>query len=54
VLLIQSEEAKLVAEGRLPDGDRLHVAQEGFFGMVPDSYFRRIPRIREFQLAHVA
>lgn len=54
VLLIQSEEAKLVAEGRLPDGDRLHVAQEGFFGMVPDSYFRRFPRIREFQLAHVA
>jgi hypothetical protein len=54
VSLIQCEEAKLVAEGRLPTTDRLHVAQEGFFGMIPESYFRRFPRIREFQLSHIA
>lgn len=54
VSLIQKEEARLVAEGKLPDGDRLHAAQEGFFGMQPESYFRRLPRIREFQVAHSA
>jgi hypothetical protein len=49
VALIQKEEARLVAEGKLLDGDGLHVAQEGFFGMVAESYARRLPRIRFFQ-----
>lgn len=54
VSLIDQREARLVAEGKLPDGDGLHVAQEGFFSMVPESYFRRFPRIRAFQQAQTA
>jgi hypothetical protein len=51
VSLIGQEEAKLVAVGKLPDGEGLHVAQEGFFSMDEASYFRRHPRIRAFQQA---
>lgn len=51
VSLVGQEEAKLVAAGKLPDGDGLHVAQEGFFSMNQASYFRRLPRIRAFQQA---
>ncbi|MBE7941052.1 DUF4365 domain-containing protein [Ramlibacter aquaticus] len=51
VAAIHAEEAKLVAASELQDAGLLHVAQEGFFGMVPESYFRRLPRIREFQQA---
>lgn len=54
VSLINKEEARLVAEGKLPDGSGLHVAQEGFFGMVPQSYVQRFPRIRDFQNAITA
>lgn len=49
VSLIHKEEARLVAEGKLPDGAGLYVAQEGFFGMVPESYVQRLPRIRDLQ-----
>ncbi|WP_291982539.1 DUF4365 domain-containing protein [Candidatus Accumulibacter sp. ACC005] len=49
VSLIHTEEARLVVEGKLPEGAGLHVAQEGFLAMVPESYFRRFPRIRAFQ-----
>ena len=49
VVLIQKEEARLVTSGALPDEGRRHVAQEGFFEMVPQSYFPRFPRIRQFQ-----
>lgn len=51
VALIRKEEERLVTAGALPDGNGLRVAQEGFFQMVPESYFRRLPRIREFQNA---
>lgn len=53
VSLIGQEEARLVAEGKLPNGDGLHVAQEGFFSMDPASYFRRLPRIQTFQQAQM-
>lgn len=49
VSLIHMNESRLVSEGKLPDGAGLHVAQEGFFGMVMESYVRRFPRIRDFQ-----
>lgn len=49
VSLIQAEEQRLVAAGKLPDENGLHVAQEGFFEMMFLSYFARFPRIRRFQ-----
>jgi len=49
VSLIHKEEAMLVAERKLPDGEGLHVAQEGFFHMVPESYVQRFQRIKDFQ-----
>ncbi len=49
VSLIHKNESRLVSEGKLPDGAGLHVAQEGFFGMVLESYVRRFSRIRDFQ-----
>lgn len=52
VSFIQEEEARMVAQGKLPDGERLHVAQEGFFAMVPPSYFRRFSRIQAFQASY--
>lgn len=53
VALIHEQEAQLVAEGKLPNGNGYHVAQEGFFGMIPESYARRFPRIREFQIVKI-
>jgi len=50
VVLIQEEEARLVTRGVMPGG-RLHVAQESLFEMIPQSYFPRLPRIRQFQAA---
>lgn len=49
VSLIHQKEMRLVAEGRLPSEGGIHVAQEGFFGMIPESYFQRFPRIRKLQ-----
>ncbi len=49
VALIHQEEERLIRSGSLPDGGNLRVAQEGFFQMVPRSYCRRFPRIRQFQ-----
>lgn len=49
VALVQKQELQLVAEGKMPNGNGYHVAQEGFFGMILESYIRRFPRIREFQ-----
>ncbi|CCG85972.1 hypothetical protein EPIR_0607 [Erwinia piriflorinigrans CFBP 5888] len=49
VSLIHKRETELVAAGTLPDGFGLRVAQEGFFGMIPESYTRRFSRIRDFQ-----
>lgn len=51
VALIHKEEARLVAAGAMLDGGLRHVAQEGFFQMVPESYFPRFPKIRQFQIA---
>lgn len=49
VALIHREEQRLIESGALPDEGALHVAQEGFFEMLPISYHRRLPRIRQFQ-----
>jgi hypothetical protein len=49
VVLIHEEEARLVTGGVMPVEGRLHVAQESLFEMVPQSYFPRLPRIRQFQ-----
>jgi hypothetical protein len=49
VTLIHKEESRLVASGAMPDEGLRHVAQEGFFQMVPQSYFPRFPRIKHFQ-----
>lgn len=49
VALIHQKERNLIAEGKMPDAGPMHVAQEGFFGMVPESYLSRLPLIREFQ-----
>lgn len=54
VKLIHEMEACLIAEGRLADAGLMHVAQAGFFGMVPESYFRRFPLIGAFQAALAA
>jgi hypothetical protein len=54
VALIHQKEQRLIAEGKMPDAGLMHVAQEGFFGMVPESYFRRFPLIRDFQRALAA
>jgi len=50
VALIQEQEAQLVAEGKIFNGNGSHVAQEGFFEMVLETYIRRFPLIREFQV----
>lgn len=51
VALIGQKEARLVAEGKLPNEDSLRVAQDGLFAMVPLSYAKRSPRIKEFQVS---
>ncbi len=51
VKLIQEKERGLIAEGKMPDAGTMHVAQEGFFGMVLESYFPRFFLIRAFQQA---
>lgn len=51
VALIHEMEKRLIGEGKLADAGLVHVAQEGFFGMVPESYFRRFPLIEGFQSA---
>ena len=51
VALIHDEETRLVAEQKLSVGGGIHVAQEGFVAMVQQSYYRRIPRIGDFQKA---
>lgn len=52
VKLIHAEEEKLVAQEKIPHGNGLHVAQEGFFGMQLMSYVRRFPRISQFQAVY--
>lgn len=54
VALVHQKEQSLIAEGKMPDMGLMHVAQEGFFGMVQESYFRRFPLIRQFQKALAA
>ena len=49
VKAIHSREKAFVDKGELPSGAGLSVAQEGFVEMVEMSYFRRRPRIRQFQ-----
>jgi len=51
VKLVHEKEQRLIAAGKIADAGPMHVAQEGFFGMVPESYFRRFPLIRELQRA---
>jgi Domain of unknown function (DUF4365) len=46
---LQTMEKSLVMSGTMSDGGGLLVAQEGFFGMKLESYYRRLPRIFEFQ-----
>jgi len=54
VKLIHQKEAELVRKEKMPDAGLLHVAQEGFFGMQMVSYYRRFPRIAQFQAALAA
>lgn len=54
VALIHQKEQWLIAEGKMPNAGLMHVAQEGFFGMVPESYLQRFPLIRDFQRALAA
>ncbi|BAT59397.1 hypothetical protein GJW-30_1_01930 [Variibacter gotjawalensis] len=49
VALINREEKRLLESGALADEGGMHVAQEGFFEMLHASYYRRQPRIRQFQ-----
>ncbi len=49
VAQIHTEEKRLVDEGKLPNAENFHVAQDGFFQMVPESYYPRFPRILSFQ-----
>lgn len=49
VRAIDAREQAFVNTGELPNGGGLKVAQEGFVEMVEMSYFRRLPRIRQFQ-----
>ncbi|MEH2566687.1 DUF4365 domain-containing protein [Bradyrhizobium sp. AZCC 2289] len=49
VKAIHAMEAEMIKAGQLPNEEYLHVAQEGFFAMIPASYFRRLPRIQRFQ-----
>jgi hypothetical protein len=49
VELIHVREEELATAGRMTGS--LRVAQEGFFQMVPMSYYRRLPRIWDFQVA---
>lgn len=53
VKLIHQKETELVTEGKIRDAGFLHVAQEGFFGMQLESYYKRFPRIKQFQEALV-
>lgn len=48
---LQAKEQDLVQQGKMPDGGGLLVAQEGFFGMQFESYFKRLPRIYAFRTA---
>lgn len=54
VALVHQKEQILVAEGKMPDTGLMHVAQEGFFGMILESHFQRFPLIRKFQVACAA
>lgn len=49
VKLIHEREAQLVEAGKLASAGNLHVAQEGFFGMVRPSYSHRFTRVMQFQ-----
>jgi hypothetical protein len=49
VKIIGEKEDKLVADGKIAGGNNYRVAQEGFFGMVAESYFGRFSRIKKFQ-----
>lgn len=51
VKLIHEKERRAIAEGKMSDAGLVHVAQEGFFGMILESNLRRFPLIREFQRA---
>jgi hypothetical protein len=48
---LHAREAELVQDGKLPDGQGLFVAQEGFFAMQVESYYGRPPRIFGFRQA---
>lgn len=51
VNFVRSTESELVAVGKLPSGAGLSVAQEAFVVLEARSYFRRLPRLRQFQVA---
>ncbi|MCU1276330.1 MAG: hypothetical protein JWO48_3761 [Bryobacterales bacterium] len=42
-------EAEMIKADNLANEGNLHVAQVGFFTMIPASYFRRLLRIKRFQ-----
>lgn len=48
---LQIREREFIRQGLMPDGDGMLVAQEGFFGMQLESYYKRLPRILVFQVA---
>lgn len=47
---LQAREREFIREGLMPDGSGSLVAQEGFFGMQLESYYKRLPRIFGFQV----
>jgi hypothetical protein len=49
---INQGEEQMVAEGFLPEGQGLRIAQEGFFEMNEASFLKRLPRIALFQEAY--
>jgi hypothetical protein len=51
VALIQHMEEEMVRGSVLPDAGFVHVAQEAFFSMMPQSFSTRFPRIQAFQQA---
>lgn len=47
---LQAREREFIRDGLMPDGGGSLVAQEGFFGMQLESYYKRLPRIYGFQV----
>jgi len=48
---LQAREGEFIRDGLMPDGGGSLVAQEGFFGMQLESYYKRLPRILGFRMA---